>query len=175
MTGHEPVILPQKRPFESVYTLQVDSSNIERTSPWTDVSPDIGYGPQQQAYFRAYAATQQRATDVQNTGKDGNESATTAPSDSEGEQQATTTQHNASHDKRPNNSTGNFPGVRLWRCQRPTFRSSWPPLKKKQAPGASGDLSNHSLKKKSLRSSQTPRRRILMSRAAYRDKNRGQG
>ena len=136
-------------------TLQVDSSNIERTSPWTDVSPDIGYGPQQQAYFRAYAATQQRATDVQNTGKDGNESDTTAPSDSE-EQQATTTQHNASHDKRPNKSTGNFPGVRFGRCQRPTFRSSWLPLKKKQTPGASGDLSNHSLKKKSLRSSQTP-------------------
>jgi hypothetical protein len=78
MTGDEPVILPQKR-------LQVDSSNIERSSPWTDVSPDIGYGPQQQAYFRAYAAAQQRATDVQNTGKDGYESDTTAPSDSEGE------------------------------------------------------------------------------------------
>ena len=83
MTGHEPVILPQKRPFESVYTLQVDSSNIGRTSPWTDVSPEIGYGPQQQAYFRAYAATQQRAIDVQNTGKDGNESDTMAPSDPE--------------------------------------------------------------------------------------------
>ena len=115
MTGDETPILPQKRPFESMYTLQVDSNNIKRPSPWTDGSPDTGYGPQHkitsehmQQHGKARMATHQtqRHHLIQKVNNNEPEA-----------------QHNASRDRRPNNSTENFLGVKFGRCQRPTSRS----------------------------------------------------
>ena len=44
-------LLPQKRTFDTMFTIHNDSGDLTHMSPWTDGSPPLGYGPQQTSYF----------------------------------------------------------------------------------------------------------------------------
>ena len=76
--------LPQKRPFDSLFTLAIDEQGcISRTHSYWDGSPFIGYGPSKTRCHEAYLTTDNRQQDTQQLGKDPNESDTTQGSDTE--------------------------------------------------------------------------------------------
>ena len=77
-------MLPQKRPFDTLYTLIADEfGNITRPHSHWDGSPWVGYGPNFKKFHHAYLSSQQRPQDVQDNGKDPQESDTTQGSDTE--------------------------------------------------------------------------------------------
>ena len=76
--------LPQKRPFETLFTLVADEfGNITKPHSHWDGSPWIGYGPHFKKFHYAYLTSQQRHRDVQGQEKEAGESDTTQGSDTE--------------------------------------------------------------------------------------------
>ena len=82
--------LPQKRSFEQM-TVLVPSGSFWVRQHFHNVAPDIGYGPPHTAYHYAYLATNQREEDVKGTNKDPNESDTTQDTDTEDDTKPSTT------------------------------------------------------------------------------------
>ena len=81
--------LPQKRPFpsdeaETMFTLMAnEDGTISRLHSYWDGSPMIGYGPAPRRCHLAYLASPQRQEDLINTNKDHDESDTTQGSDTD--------------------------------------------------------------------------------------------
>lgn len=189
-------VLPQKRPFDTMTTLYLDAGNIQHATPWTDGAPSISYGPQQQAYFKAYTTTSQRHTDTQAIGKDLNESDTTAySSDTDNDtppnkQTSCSTTNQASHSSPTNSNPAQrltrqeakqldreLPWREIWAMPKAHIQKFLAAIEKEANSWNEWEsirpLSNEEIQK--IKADPKLRRRILRSRAAYRDKNRGQG
>ena len=77
-------MLPQKRQFDNLITLRPwGHNNIQRISSQWDGSPLIGFGPKSSRYHEAYLTTHQRKQDVQQENKPPEEPDTTDDSSSD--------------------------------------------------------------------------------------------
>ena len=76
--------LPQKRPFDTMFTLVADEfGNITKPHSHWDGSPSVGYGPAFKKFHYAYLSSSQRPRDLNGMDKDPNESDTTQGSDTD--------------------------------------------------------------------------------------------
>ena len=74
--------LPQKRPFDTMFTLVMDEQgNITTPDASWDGSPPIGFVPAPRLLHKAYLSSSQRLEDVKDIGKAGDESDTSQESD----------------------------------------------------------------------------------------------
>ena len=174
-------LLPQKRTFDTMFMLHNDNGDLTHMSPWTDGSPPLGYGPQQTSYFRAYAATQQRQQDVQHINKDGNESDTTTHTDSDNDQPSTQTTTTSTTQRLTRQEAKQLdrelPWREIWNMPKSHIQKFLAAIEKEANSWAEwNSIRPLSLQEiNEVKANPQLRRRILRSRAAYRDKNRGQG
>ena len=84
--------LPQKRPFDTMFTLVMDEQGHITTpdASW-DGSPPIGFGPAPRLFHKAYLSSSQRLEDVKDIGKAGDESDTSQESDDDDLHEPTST------------------------------------------------------------------------------------
>ena len=176
--------LPQKRPHDAMQASLIYADGlIFRTPQGNDGSPNIGYGPGQRGHFVAYTQSKQRVEDTIQIGKQADESDTTQDSDSDNETQAT----NSTHKNIP-------PHQRLTRQEAKQLDREIPWREIIQLPPAKLQKYLAAIEKeaiswlewnsirpmseeesKKVLSDPVLNKRILRSRGAYRDKNRGQG
>ena len=174
--------LPAKRTFDALPTWVMEEGGvIRRLSPHWDGSPFIGYGPQSKTFHHCYLTTEQRQQDLHQVDKDPYESDTTC--DSSDEESKTS----------PDNAQGE-PGQRLTRQEMKALDREIPWREIIRMPSAYVDKFLASIDKeamswlewrsvrplsseecKKVLRDKTLSRRILRSRALYRDKNVGRG
>ena len=112
----EPVpTLPQKRPFDVMFTIHNDDGRLCHQPALHDGSPALGYGSTCNEHFKIFAATAQRQEDLDETSKDAYESDTSSPAPY---------QIPDSLDKRWSSWIENCLGERYGRCRQHTSRSS---------------------------------------------------
>ena len=180
--------LPQKRPFETTFTFINNDGIIHHRSPLHDGSPDLGYGNFSKNHFNIYATTNQRHVDLQDIEKDGNETDTTIDSDD------SDTQPTDNTTVTPSTSSTSGQSSRLTRQEMKQLDRELPWREIWKMPPASIQKFLQAIEKeanswfewnsirplspeevKEVKNNPFLRRRILRSRAAYRDKNRNQG
>ena len=167
--------LPQKRTFDSLVC--ESDGRITRASPHWAGTPPIGYGPHSKFFFQAYANTQVRQEDVEGLDKPGDETDTSVdsedsepPRDKSSHPRGLTRQEQKQLDREipwrqiltmPPAYVDKFIGSVVKEADSWSEWQSVRPLSEQEEKEV---LSNPALKP-----------RILKSRAAYRDKNAGQG
>lgn len=193
--------LPQKRPFDNMFTIINNDGNLHFRTPLHDGSPDLGFGAGSKNYFEAYASTHQRATDLANTEKDGYDTDSTIDSDDDMEHPPTTTQYPSSSSKPKSTSSPpsatkppDEQSARLTRQEMKQLDRELPWREIWKMPSASVQKFLQAIEKEAnswsewnsirplspeeiakVKGDPILRKRILRSRAAYRDKNRNQG
>ena len=172
--------LPQKRPFDVMFTIRNEDGRLYHQPALHDGSPDLGYGSTRNEYFKIYAATAQRQEDLDGTTKDAYESDTSADSDED------------SVDPPPNSSSSptsrltrqemkqldrELPWREIWKMPPAYIQKFLAAIEKEANSWAEWNsirpLSQEEINK--VKADPILRKRILRSRAAYRDKNRNQG
>ena len=177
-------LLPQKRPFHTMFTIYNDDGNLSLQQPMHDGSPELGYGKPSDAYFKVYASTQQRQEDLQGIDKDGFETDTTVGSEPD-EPTISTSSPTSSKDPDAPRLTRQelkqmdreLPWREIWKMP-PAYVQKFLAAIEKEANSWSEwnsirPLSEQEINK--VKSDPALKKRILRSRAAYRDKNRNQG
>ena len=199
----ETSILPQKRAFDQFITFHVLEGRLCHEEPMTDGSPDLGYGHYSDGYFKAYAASEQRNLDLDGMEKRLDEPDTTddssddeyqpqlqSPSTSTSKTSPQTTSQTRSTTSSPSTS----PHQRLTRQEAKQLDRELPWREVWNTPEAHIQKFLAAIEKEAnswsewrsirplsqeeaarVRSDPLLRKRILRSRAAYRDKHRGQG
>ena len=179
-----PTVLPQKRAFETLFSIHNDEGNLTHQQPLTDGSPDLGYGKPSNAYFKVYANSKQRQEDLANIDKDGYETDTTIDSD---EDDSSTTSKPTSSDEGPDQPRmtrqelkqldRELPWREIWKMP-PAYVQKFLAAIEKEANSWSEWNSIRPLTEDEIqrvKADPALKKRILRSRAAYRDKNRNQG
>ena len=194
--------LPMKRNYEAMTTtFTYQDGFLQRIPKGSHGSHTMGFGPKQKGHFVAYTQHPQRQQDVQDIGKDGNESDTSNDSDSDNEQPPPTTSNTfqptsttTQPTQKPTTTTSIPPHQRLTRQEAKQLDREIPwreILKMPEAKiqkylaavekEASSWLEWQSIRPLSEAEAAkvlaTPAlaKRVLSARGAYRDKNRGQG
>eukprot|EP00435_Cladocopium_sp_Y103_P033973 s697_g8.t1 len=193
--------LPQKRPFDTTFTIINNDGNLQFRAPLHDGSPDLGYGNNSKNYFEAYAATHQRTADLAETEKDGYESDSTIDSDddvgtpetslpvpsstSTSKTISSPPSATKSHDEQSARLTRQelkqldreLPWREIWKMPAASIQKFLQAIEKEANSWSEWNsirpLSPEEIAK--VKSDPVSRKRILRSRAAYRDKNRNQG
>lgn len=201
--GMETTALPQKRTFEQLVAFHVWEGTLLPERRQSDGSPDLGYGHFSDGYFRAYAASEQRKLDLEGTHKAFDEMDTSDDSSDDDQpplSSSTSTSTNQPSLQSTTSSTPTSPSSPLPPHQRLTRQEAkqldrelpWREICgmpeahiqkfleaiEKEANSWSEWRSIQPLtpaEAAKVRADPSLRKRILRSRAAYRDKHRGQG
>ena len=171
----QPSLLPQKRHFDALMMFDISHlGELGLCRQWPDGSPEIGTGLEKKKYFEAYSQTPQRLDDVRPIGKDPEEPDTT-DSESDDDQPASsqprmTRQEAKQLDRElPWREIITMPQAHVQKFLQAIEKeaNSWmewrsiKPLTDAEIAEIKGDA--------------VLRRRVMKSRAAYRDKNRQRG
>ena len=199
----ETSILPQKRAFDQFITFHVLEGRLCHEDPMTDGSPELGYGHNSNGYFKAYAASEQRKLDLDGIEKRLDEPDTTddssdddyqpqlqSSSTSTSKTSSQTTSQTRSSTSQPSTSPHQrltrqeakqldreLPWREIWNMPEAHIQKFLAAIEK-EANSWSEWRSIRPLSQEEVarvRSDPLLKKRVLRSRAAYRDKHRGQG
>ena len=177
-------ILPAKRPFDSIVTLMpINDRMASRIHPHWDGSPPLAYGPASRRYHRAYLTSQQRQQDVASLGKDPRESDTSQDSSTDDDDCTQATQQNTPAYKQGMTRQElkaldrEIPWRKIMEMPQPYVDKFLAAIQKEAESWSAWQsvepLSDAEANK--VYSDEILSKRILRSRACYRDKNCGVG
>ncbi|CAK9023753.1 Copia protein, partial [Durusdinium trenchii] len=173
-------VLPLKRPFDTLFIMEENGTLARAEHHWGG-TPPMAYGTTSKAFFKVYAMTKQRQQDINNTDKAAAESDTTVDSDSgdsSTEQAERPKYHNPGMSRQERKQLDREIPWRHILTMPPAYIdkflaaidketnswSEWRSVKPLSREEAQAVLRDKILSK-----------RVLRSRACYRDKNVGQG
>ena len=174
-------ILPQKRPFDTLFSINNEDGNLFIQHGLHDGSPELGYGKPSNAFFEIYATTKQRQKDLQGLDKDGNETDTTVDSEEDNTSSTALTSMDSTASRLTRQEMKQMdrelPWREIWKMPPSSVQKFLAAIEKEANSWSEWNsirpLSEGEIRK--VKNDPTLRKRILRSRAAYRDKNRNQG
>ena len=170
--------LPMKRPFDSIVAFVMDDhANISRIDHAWDGSQFLGYGPPSRRFHRVYLASTQRKQDVKDDRKDPEESDSTQGSEDESHQDSSSLDQRELSRKEAKALDREIPWRQILQMP-PAYVDKFLAAINKEADSWSEWRSVRPLSKeetKQVLADRTLSKRIMRSRACYRDKNCGQG
>ena len=171
--------LPQKRPFEAMFTLWAEEDgSFVRSNPAWDGSPFLFYGPPSTKFFEAYATTSQRQEDVRQVGKPAEESDSSQDSDVEEEPKNLQRNKTATMTRKETKQLDREIPWRQIFSMPPAYIDKFLAAINKEAESWAEWQSVRPLTREEAQAvykDKLLKKRILRSRACYRDKNCGQG
>ena len=170
--------LPQKRPFDSMHTLAFEADGtITTMNPTWGGTPPQGFGKASCRFHKIYLTTQQRQQDVDGTDKPAHESDTSADSDTSAEAHQQNTLSRSMTRQEAKQLDREIPWRQIAAMPRPYVEKFLDSIIKEAnswSEWRSVRPLSHEEAQKVLRD-KILSKRILRSRACYRDKNVGQG